>query len=109
MAIVQYLLSLDPKKLPPKRRVHLDDIQEKVRKNLFLELPQTDGTNCLISPTLTPMGNNDEERIRRLLSEKPDVLNYFKDRLINTLVLETAILETASYFIQQNDYLLLAL
>jgi hypothetical protein len=108
MAIVHYLMSLKPKSLPSPRAVYLDDLQEKVRQNLFLELPHSDGTNCLLSPTLTPISDNVEERIHDLLHYNTDILDYLKDRLVNALVMDTAILETASYFIQQNNYLVLA-
>jgi len=108
MAIVHYLNSLDPHALPTARYAFLDDLQAKVRQNLYLELPQADGTNCLLSPALVPVTDEVEKRVRELLLDNSAILEYLKDRLINALVLDTAILETASYFIQQNDYLVLA-
>ncbi|MBN2430021.1 MAG: hypothetical protein JXQ27_01025 [Acidobacteria bacterium] len=108
MAIVHYLTTLDSHVLPSPRSIYLDDLQAKVRENLFLELPQADGSHCLFSPALSPISEDVEKRIRNLLQENSAILEYLKDRLINALVLDTAILETASYFIQQNDFLVLA-
>ncbi len=108
MAIVHYLLSLDPKKLPHIPPLRLDDLQDNVRANLFLELPQSDGSNCLVSPALNSVGNNHEDRVEFLLQEKSAVLDYLKDRLMQAMVLDTAIIETTSYFIEQNHHLVLA-
>lgn len=108
MAIVQYLSSLKTSKLPKIRPIHFDDLQQKVRANFYLELPQLDDSYCILSPTLNPIGNNYEERIETLLQSNPDILHYLKERLMYTLVRKTAILEACSYFLEQNDYLLLA-
>ncbi len=108
MAIVQYLASLNLHQLPPLGRFHLDDLQQKVRNNLYLELPQTDGSLALISPTLSPVANNFEERLARLVTSKSEILDYAKNRLMRALVVDTAILEGTSYFIEQNNCLLLA-
>ena len=108
MAIVQYLASLNLHQLPPLSRFQLDDLQQKVRSNLYLELPQTDGSLALLSPTLSPVNNNFEERLVRMVTAKAEILDYIKDRLMRALIVDTAVLEGSSYYFDQNNCLLLA-
>lgn len=108
MAIVKHLSDLERSLLPPVKMFHYDDLQTKVRGDLYLELPQLDGNFCLLSPTLNPLGVSFEPRIQKLLQTNREILEYLKDRLMQTLIFETAILEGASYFLEQNGFLLLA-
>jgi hypothetical protein len=108
MAIVQYLASLNLHQLPPLGRFRLDDLQQKVRNNLYLELPQTDGSLALLSPTLSPVINNFEERLARMVRSKSEILDYVKERLVRALIVDTAVLEGSSYYFEQNNCLLLA-
>ncbi len=108
MPVVQYLAGLKTETLPPLRCVHFDNLQEKIRRNIYLELPMADGGLCLLSPALQPAEDNCEERLRTLLAEKPAILTYLRERLLENLILDSAILERSSYFLQQNNGLLLA-
>jgi hypothetical protein len=108
MAIVHYLAGLDIGRLPALTRFRYDDLQQKIRRNMYLELPQTDGSLALLSPTLSSVNNNFEERLVRLVSEQADILDYLKERLMRGLIVDTAIIEGSSYFFQQNNHLLLA-
>lgn len=108
MAIVQYLTRLQPRALPHLPPIPLDDLQTQVRQNIYIELPQLDGSLCLITPNLNPMGDNYEERVAALLQNSPEVLNYLKERLIRAMTVEMATIETGSYFLEQNGHLLLA-
>jgi hypothetical protein len=108
MAIVHYLAGLDIGRLPALTRFRYDDLQQKIRRNMYLELPQTDGSLALLSPTLSSVNNNFEERLVRLVSERAEILDYLKERLMRGLIVDTSIIEGSSYFFQQNNHLLLA-
>jgi len=109
MAIVEYLTNLTTGGLPSIPHLSYDDLQTRVRGNIYLELPQSDGSNCIITPSMSCLRReNSEERIDVLLKENSSVLEYLKDRLMYSLIVETAVLESASYFLEQNGYLLLA-
>lgn len=108
MAIVQYLSSLDLHRLPKLLHLQLDDLESKSRNGLHIELPQSDGTNCTLSPTLHPVHADCEKRIENLIQQGSDILLYLKERILETLVMDTVIIETSSYFLNQNDGLLIA-
>ena len=108
MAVVQYLAGLRKEDLPPPRCVHFDNLQEKIRRNIYLELPMTDGGLCLLSPALQPADNNCEARIQKLIEDNSSILLYLRERLVENLILDSAVLERSSYFLSQNNGLLLA-
>ena len=108
MAIVDFISGLSRPGLPSLKKIHLDDFQQRVRSTLYIELPQSGDTVCTLTPNLHPVGNQLEKRVERLLAEKADILDYLKERLLATIVIDTCLLETSTYYITQNDHLLLA-
>lgn len=108
MSVVAFLTSLDYRSLPPLKKFALDDFQRKVRGNIFIEIPLKNDTYCLLSPAMKILGNSADDRVRKLVSQSSAVVEYFKERLMQALVIETALLETSTYFVEQNGHLLLA-
>lgn len=108
MAFIDFISGLSRSKLPPLKKIHFDDFQQRVRPNIYLEIPQADETCCTLTPSLHPVGNHYEERVYEMVNLKADVLDYLKERILHALVADTCLLETSTYFIEQNDHLLLA-
>jgi len=102
------LLKLEAGDLPPVKGLALDDLHQKARKNLYLELG-TGPVLYLLSPSysvLHPPTPN--ETIGELVRRKEAVLDAVKDSIIQSLAAYSALLEVNSYFVEQNNYLLLA-
>lgn len=91
---------------------HLDHFQEGIRKNLYLEF-FFKSCRVLVTPDLNTIttGKADEEEeasLEIILKEKPDVIDKIKDYLQYDLTHYSALLETNSYYLTLNDYLLIA-
>jgi hypothetical protein len=104
---VEELLKLDLKGLPVLKPLALDDLHQKALKNLYLELGRGP-VLCLLSPSFSVLSPASDARIHELVSHREALLTHLKELLVQNLAVYSALLEVNSYFIEQNNYLLLA-
>jgi hypothetical protein len=107
MNVADELLKLDLKDLPVLKPLVLDDLHQKAQKNLYLELG-TGPVNYLLSPSYSVLHPTPNETINELISKKGALLDYVKECIIQNLAAYSVLLEVNSYFIEQNNHLLLA-
>jgi hypothetical protein len=101
------LLKLEVGDLPPIKGLALDDLHQKARKNLYLEIGSGPSL-YLLSPSYSVLHPAPNETINELVRRKETVLDHVKDTLIQGLAAYSVLLEVNSYFVEQNNYLLLA-
>jgi hypothetical protein len=104
---VDELLKLDVKGLPALRPIVLDDLHHKALKNMYLELG-TGPIFYLLSPSYSVLHPTPNETITELVTRKEALLDSLKEIIIQHLTLYSVLLEVNSYFVEQNNYLLLA-
>jgi hypothetical protein len=104
---IEELMKIDSNSLPPLQPMLYDDLHQNVLKNLHLELG-SGPVLYLISPSYSVLNTVPTETVVEFLNKKENLLNYLKEYIIQNLALYTVILEMSSYFIEQNNYLVLA-
>jgi len=104
---VEELLKLEVKDLPALKPVVLDDLHQKALKNLYLELG-TGQALYLLSPSYSVLHPTPNEVVTDLVTRKEDVLDYLRESIVQNLAVYSVLVEVNSYFIEQNNYLLLA-
>lgn len=104
---VEEISKLDITTLPQLESFLFDDLQQKALKHLYLELG-TGPVLYLLSPSYSVINPTPNETISDFLRKKENILNYMKEYLIQNLKVYSALLDVNSYFVEQNNYLLLA-
>jgi len=104
---VEELSKVEVKSLPPLQSILLSDLHQQVLKNLYLELG-TGPVLYLLSPSYSVIAPTPNETINDFLSKNGDLLNYFKEYIIQNLAVYSSLLDVNSYFAEQNNYLVLA-
>jgi len=104
---VEELSKVEVKSLPPLQSILLSDLHQQVLKNLYLELG-TGPVLYLLSPSYSVITPTPNETINDFLSKNGDLLNYFKEYIIQNLAVYSSLLDVNSYFAEQNNYLVLA-
>lgn len=104
---IEELGKLELKTLPPLQPMLYDDLQQNVLKNLHLELGLGPAL-YLISPSYSVLNTVPSDQVIEFLNKKESLLNYLKEYIIQNLAVYSVILEMSSYFIEQNNYLVLA-
>ena len=104
---VEELLKIDLEDLPPLKPVELDDLYQKVQKNLYLEVG-TGAVLFLLSPSYSALNQAPNDTINELITKKEPLLDYLKEAIIQNLAAYSALLDVNSYFIEQNNFLVLA-
>jgi hypothetical protein len=104
---VEELMKVEINTLPPLQPMLYDDLHQNVLKNLHLELG-SGPVLYLISPSYSVLNTMPGEVVIEFLNKKENLLNYLKEYVIQNLAIYTVILEMSSYFIEQNNYLVLA-
>lgn len=104
---VEELSKVDVKSLPPLRPILLNDLQQKVLKNLYLELG-TGPVLYLLSPSYSVITPTPNETINDFLSRSENLLDYVKEYIVQNLAVYSVLLDVNSYFAEQNNYLVLA-
>jgi hypothetical protein len=104
---VEELLKLDLKDLPALKPLVLDDLHHKALKNLYLELGAGPAL-YLFSPSYSVLNPTPNETVNDLITKKEALLDYLKESIIQNLAAYSVLLEVNSYFIEQNNNLLLA-
>ncbi|MGB8952126.1 MAG: hypothetical protein WCC06_05600 [Candidatus Aminicenantales bacterium] len=101
------LLKLNLKDLPALRSMVLDDLHQKALKNLYLELG-TGAVLYLLSPSYSALSPTPNETISELINRREPLLDYLQEAIIQNLAIYSVLLEVNSYFIEQNNFLVLA-
>ncbi len=104
---VQELSKLDVKSLPPLRPMVLDDLHEKALKNLYLELG-TGPVLYLLSPSYSVLQPTPNEVMADFIVKKGRLLDYLKESIIQNLAVYSVLLDINSYFVEQNNHLIIA-
>lgn len=101
------LLKLDPRNLPELQPFLYDHLHQGVLKNLYFELG-TGPVLYLLSPSYTVLNPSPNDVIDELITKKTDTLNFLKEYLLQNLTIYSVLLDVNSYFIEQNNFLVLA-
>jgi hypothetical protein len=104
---VDELLKLEPKDLPPLPPIVLDDLHQKVLKNLYLELGSGPVLH-LLSPSYSQLHPNPNPALTELVTKKEILLDHVKESLVQNLAVYSVLVQVNSYFIEQNNFLVLA-
>jgi len=101
------LLKIEPKDLPPIIPIVLDDLHQKVLKNLYLELGSGPVLH-LLSPSYSQLHPNPNPDVIELVTKKEALLDHLREYLVQNLAVYSVLVQVNSYFIEQNNYLVLA-
>jgi hypothetical protein len=104
---IDELSKLDLKTLPSLRPLLLDDLHQKVLKNLHLEMG-AGPVLFLLSPSYSVLNPEPSERVADFISKKEALLDYLKETIIQSLAVYSVLLPVNSYFVEQNNHLVLA-
>jgi len=104
---IEELSKLNVNELPRLKELLFDDLHMNVMKHLYLELG-TGPVLYLLSPSYTVINPTPNERVRDFIAKKDDVLDYLKECIMQNLSLYSVLLVVNSYFVEQNNFLVLA-
>jgi len=104
---IDELLKLDVQALPPLKPMLLDDLYQNALKNLHLELG-SGPVLYLLSPSYSVLAPTPNDIVTELITRREAVLDYLKEAVIQNLALYSVLIDTSSYFVEQNDFLVLA-
>ncbi len=104
---VDELSKIDLGGLPPLRPMLLDDLYQNVLKNLHLELG-SGPVLYLISPNYSVLNPTSDETITDFIARKESLLDYLKEAVVQNLAVYSVLVDVSSYFIEQNNGLVLA-
>ncbi|MBM3305645.1 MAG: hypothetical protein FJY79_06870 [Candidatus Aminicenantes bacterium] len=104
---VEELSKLDPASLPPLRTMLLDDLYQSVLKNLHLELG-SGPVLYLLSPSYSVLNPAADERITDFITRNEALLDCLRESIVQNLAVHSVLVDISSYFIEQNNGLILA-
>ncbi len=104
---VEELSKLDPAGLPHLKPLLLDDLYQSVSKNLHLELGRGP-VLYLLSPSFSVLNPTADEAITEFITRKEALLDYLKEAIVQNLAIYSVLIDISSYFIEQNNGLVLA-
>ena len=104
---VEELSKLDPAGLPHLKPLLLDDLYQSVAKNLHLELGRGP-VLYLLSPSFSVLNPTPDEGITDFITRKEAVLDHLKEAIVQNLAVYSVLIDISSYFIEQNNGLVLA-
>lgn len=104
---VEELTKLNFESLPELKPILHDDLHQNVRKHLYIELG-SGPILYLLSPSYTVINPASNEVIDDFIRKEENLLNYLKEYIIQNLTVHSVLLDVNSYFIEQNNFLLLA-
>jgi hypothetical protein len=96
---IEELGKLEVKSLPPLRAMVLDDLYQKVLKNLYLELGSGPAL-FLISPSYSVLHPTPNELVMEFIDKKENLLGYLKESIIQNLAMYSVLIDIGSYFIE---------
>jgi len=104
---VEELSKIDVNKLSKPGPLVYDHLHRKVLKNLHFELG-TGPALYLLSPSYTVLSPSEDEEITDFITKKENLLNYLKENIVHNLAIYSVLLDVNSYFIEQNNFLVMA-
>jgi hypothetical protein len=104
---IEELSKLKLKDLPELEPLLSDDLHQNIIKHLYLELG-TGPVLYLLSPSYSVINPTPNETVSDFITNKDDVLNYIKEYIMQNLSVYSVLLDVNSYFIEQNNFLVLA-
>lgn len=104
---IEELSKLNLKNLPDLQPFFYDDLHQKIRKHLYLELG-TGPVLYLLSPSFSVINPTPNDTVSEFIEKKGEILNYLKECIIRNLAHYSVLLDVNSYFVEQNNFLLLA-
>ena len=104
---IEELSKLKIKDLPQLEPLLADDLHQNVIKHLYLELG-TGPVLYLLSPSYTVISPTPNELVSDFIAKKDDILDYIKEYIMQNLSVYSVLLDVNSYFIEQNNFLVLA-
>jgi hypothetical protein len=104
---IEELSKIEPKSLPALPVPLLDDLHHKTLKNLHLELG-SGPVLYLFSPSYSVLNPRPNDKVNEFITRSGSVLSYLKECLIQNLAAYSVLLDINSYFIEQNNFLVLA-
>ncbi|MBN1222540.1 MAG: hypothetical protein JXB23_04795 [Candidatus Aminicenantes bacterium] len=104
---IEELSKLNVKELPNLKEILFDDLHMNVMKHLYLELG-TGPVLYLLSPSYSVINPTPNETVRDFIAKRDDVLHFLKEYLIQNLSVYSVLLDVNSYFVEQNNFLVLA-
>ncbi len=104
---VEALRKIEARDLPALRPIVLDDLHQKVLKNLYLELG-TEAVLYLLSPSYSVLHPTPNDLINDLVAKKEALLDHLKEFIVQNLAVYSALIDVNSYFIEQNNALVMA-
>lgn len=104
---VEELIKLNIEGLPKLKPVLFDDLHQNALKNMYLELG-SGPVLFLLSPTYAVINTSPTDVVNELITKRTDVLNFIRELIIRNLVVYSVLLDVNSYFIEQNNFLVLA-
>lgn len=104
---IEELGKLEQATLPAPRTMLFDDLTQNVLKNLHIELG-SGPVLYLLSPLYSVLNSTPTPAVREFLAKKETLLDYLREAIVQNLAVYSVILEANSYFIEQNDFLVLA-
>lgn len=104
---VEELTKLNFESLPELKPILHDDLHQNVRKHLYIELG-SGPILYLLSPSYTVINPASNEVIDDFIRKEENTLDYLKEYIIQNLTVHSVLLDVNSYFIEQNNFLLLA-
>jgi hypothetical protein len=104
---IEELSKLDPSSLPTLRAMLLDDLYQSVLKNLHLELG-SGPVLYLLSPSFSVLNPAADERITDFITRHEPILDCLKESIVQNLAVYSVLVDISSYFIEQNNGLVLA-
>lgn len=104
---VEELSKLDPASLPPLRPMLLDDLYQSVLKNLHVELG-SGPVLYLLSPSYSVLNPASDARISDFITRNEPLLDILKESIVQNLAVYSVLVDISSYFIEQNNGLVLA-
>lgn len=104
---IEELTKLDIRKLPERKPFLFDHLHRKVLKNFYLELG-TGPVLYLLSPSYAVINPTPNEEINEFIRRKENIIQYIKEILVQNLAVYSVLLDVNSYFVEQNNFLVLA-
>lgn len=104
---IEELSKLKLKDLPELEPLLSDDLHQNVIKHLYLELG-TGPVLYLLSPSYSVISPTPNETVSDFITKKDDILDYVKEYIMQNLSVYSVLLDVNSYFIEQNNFLVLA-
>ncbi|MBN2198263.1 MAG: hypothetical protein JW747_00265 [Candidatus Aminicenantes bacterium] len=104
---LEELAKVDVKALPALPSHLLDDLHQKVLKNLHLELG-SGPILYMLSPSYSVLNPRASEAVGDLIAKIGPILDFLKEAIVQNLAAYSVLLDVNSYFIEQNSHLVLA-